>query len=141
MAKTSKRCYCAFCSSYRVVYRKKHVGLVDVVLTAIAALLMGQIVYQDFDPRAVVFFAIGLAIAELFIMIRWRLSVVCSKCGFDPLLYKRSPEQAAKQVKEHMRRRKEDPLSVFSPPPKLPVIKKKMEPPLSSSTRSPEASR
>lgn len=142
MAKTSKRCFCAFCRSQRKIYLKKHIGAADVVLAGFTALLLSQIVFQDFDPRAVIFFAACLAVAELFIMLRWRLSVICNKCGFDPYLYKRSPELAARRVKEYMESRKDDPISIFSPPPKLPVLKKKKSPVSAPSpNRSAEASR
>lgn len=142
MARASKRCFCAFCRSQRTVYTKKHVGLADVLLAGLAAALLSYIVYQDLDPRAVIFFAVGLAIAELFIMLRWRLSAICNKCGFDPFLYKRSPERAAQRVKEYMEERKNDPLSLFSPPPKLPVLRKKKSPVLTKKSASTaEASR
>ncbi len=111
-----------------MVYVKKHVGLPDILLSGLTAVLLSYIFFQDFDPRALIFFALCLALAELFIMFRWRLSLICQKCGFDPHLYKRSPEKAAQRVREYMERRKEDPLSLFSPPPKLPVKKKKKSP-------------
>lgn len=122
MPKTSFRCYCAFCRTERSVYRKKHVSVTDAFLALLAGLLLGQIIWQNFDPRAVVFSALGLGLAELFIAFRWRLSIACPHCGFDPVLYKRKPQLAADRVREHFQRRREDPLSVFTPPPKLPVL-------------------
>lgn len=115
-----------------MVYTKKHVGIFDVLLAASASLLAGVIVWQDFDPRVLVLFAFGLGGAELFIMLRWRLSVSCTRCGFDPVLYKKAPTRAAARVKEFMALQREDPMSAFSPPPKLPFHRKKAErPPLS----------
>jgi hypothetical protein len=133
MFKTSKRCFCAFCRSPRVVYKKKHVSLIDAFLTLISSLLASFIFWQDVDPRCVVLFAIGLGITEIFIILRWRLSIACPHCGFDPVLYKKSAEKAVLRVKAHMGLRRADPLSVFSPPPKLPFLHKKAAPRSSSS--------
>ena len=128
MFRTSARCFCAFCRSERFVYKKRHVSVVDAFLGAAASLLMSFILWQDFDPRAVAMFAVSLGLAEVFIILRWRLSITCPHCGFDPVVYKKDHEAAAKKVKAHMDKRRQDPLSVFAPPPKLPKIKKKPEP-------------
>ena len=124
MKSASRRCYCAFCKSERNVYRKRHVGAFDVALAMGAAILMSFIVWQDIDPRLAVFFVLAVGLAELFIVLRWRLSIMCSRCGFDPVLYRRSPAAAAAKVKEHYKVRSEDPMWLMSPPPKLPHIRK-----------------
>jgi hypothetical protein len=136
MFKTSKRCYCAFCRSPRVVYKKKHVSLIDGFLALVSALLASFIFWQDVDPRCVVLFAVGLGMTEMFIILRWRLSIACPHCGFDPVLYKKSAEKAALRVKTHMGLRRSDPLSVFSPSLNLPVlVKKTKRPPEAGATR------
>ncbi len=122
MSKSSERCFCAFCRSERNVYRKRHVSFVDVALALLTSLLVSFIAWQEFDPRFVVIFALASGIAELFIVLRWRLSIACPKCGFDPVLYKKKPALAAARVKEYYKSRMEDPLSVFSPPPRLPFV-------------------
>ena len=93
-------------------------------LAALSSALLSLIVWQELDPRMVVFFALGLGFAELFVTFRWRLTIACPKCGFDPVLYKRKPDLAAARVKEYYKRKMEDPLSVFAPPPRLPVVVK-----------------
>ena len=125
MRKHSNTCFCAFCRSERTIYRKRHVSATDVFLSLLASALLSFIVWQDFDPRVVVFFASSLVIAELFIVFRWRMSIACPKCGFDPVLYKKKPELAALRVKAFYTERAEDPLSLFSSPPKLPVLIRK----------------
>ncbi|MCB0347826.1 MAG: hypothetical protein KDD37_03280, partial [Bdellovibrionales bacterium] len=45
-------------------------------------------------------------IVEVFSNIRWRVSIVCQYCGFDPVLYIKSPEMAAEKVKNFMLDRK-----------------------------------
>jgi hypothetical protein len=125
MYKASHRCYCAFCRTERVVYRKKHLTPIDAALTAVGSLLIMLLVFQDFDPRILVFFAIGLVLTELFVILRWRMTITCAKCGFDPVLYKKDPEKAAQKVKAYMTERSDDPLWVLSQPKLRPVIKKK----------------
>lgn len=121
-SRTSKRCFCAFCRTERLVYIKRHVGLIDAFLALAAALLVSFMIWNEVDPRAIVFFVAALAIAEVFVIFRWRLSIGCPHCGFDPVIYKRSREAAAARVKEHMDRRRDDPRFAFSPPPKLPFL-------------------
>ena len=112
--------------------------VVVVVLALLASALLSVIVWQDLDPRLVVFFALALGLSELFVVFRWRLTIACTKCGFDPVLYKKKPALAAARVKETYARKMEDPLSAFAPPPKLPVILR----PAGSKTSPPtEASR
>lgn len=99
----------------------------DVLWAAFASVLLGFIFWQDFDPRMAVFFAVGTALAETFVLIRRQSSIACKKCGFDPVLYRKSPALAAARVKDFYRQKAEDPMSVFSPPAKLPVIVKKVD--------------
>jgi len=97
----------------------------DAGLCFLSAVLFGVIIWQDFDPRAIVLFAIGLGLSELFVIFRWRLSIVCPHCGFDPVLYKKAPESAAKRVKGYLETRRQDPLMALSPAPKLPMLIKR----------------
>jgi hypothetical protein len=125
MFQASKRCYCAFCRTKRTVYLHRHVSAPDVLLALAASILLSFVFWQELDPRLLVLFAIGLGIAEVFIVIRWRVSIACPHCGFDPVLYKKSPQLAVSRVKSYMALRREDPMSAFSPPPKLPVLMKR----------------
>ncbi len=124
MLKTAIRCYCAFCRSERTVYRKRHLSLVDAAMAVVASVSLMLVIWQDFDPRVFVFVGLSLCITEMFIGFRWRLSISCRRCGFDPVLYKKNPDNAAAVVRAHMERSKEDPMSLFNPPPKLPSVKK-----------------
>ena len=134
MLVTSKPCYCAFCRSERVVYRKRHLSFIDLTLAGSASVLLSFIVWQTLDPRALMFFAFGLGVAELFVQVRWRLSIACPHCGFDPVLYKKNREKAAERVKAFLEIRRDDPMSVFSPL-NLPVVKR----PPSKQTPPPES--
>ena len=78
----------------------------DVVFLLIPSVLLCFIFWQKLDPRLLFFWAILGGITEIFIMIHWRISVVCNFCGFDPVLYLKSPELAAEKVKTFMNDRK-----------------------------------
>jgi len=123
--KSSNRCFCAFCKTERIIYRKRHLSALDAFLAVGAAFMMMLVIWQDFDPRVLVFIALALVSTEAFVMTRWRLAISCRHCGFDPALYRRDREHAARKVKEHMARRREDPMTVFSPTLNLHVLKKK----------------
>ncbi len=116
MARIEKR-YCGFCSCERNVYTKAHIAWTDVLSCALLASLLVFIVWQTLDPRGFIFFALFLGLSEFIIQLRWRLSVSCPYCGFDPLLYKRSRPAAAEKVKEHLDRRRNDPNFVLSTKP------------------------
>ena len=75
-----------------------------------------------FDPRVLVIMAVFLAMTETFIQIRWRLSVACKQCGFDPVLYVKEPEKAAQKVSLHLQNRREDPKYLLAKPLNLPTI-------------------
>ncbi|MCB0341903.1 MAG: hypothetical protein H6626_06490 [Pseudobdellovibrionaceae bacterium] len=114
MAQLSEKSFCAFCRTPRRVYRKKHMTLTNVVLSLLAAVLLMLILWQGPDPRAIVFFVVNLAIAEAFIQIRWRVSLPCPYCGFDPALYLRDKAAAAAKVKEFLLVRQTKPSSLLS---------------------------
>lgn len=98
-------------------------NIFDSFLVFLCAFLLMIVTYRDFDPRAVLFFVFGLMVAEFFIQLRWRMGVLCPHCGFDPVLYKKSPEKAAERVRRHLERRKNDPRSLLRPPLQLPYRK------------------
>ena len=115
------KAYCAFCKSPHWVYRKRHAQFVNWMLAGVMSLLTGFVLYQDLDLRSVMFLGIYIAMAEAFIHLRWRLSVLCHECGFDPFLYKKSPHQAAQKVKYTLEQREKKPENYLKPPLKIPV--------------------
>ncbi|HRK08108.1 MAG TPA: hypothetical protein PLZ57_10095 [Pseudobdellovibrionaceae bacterium] len=125
---------CAFCGSSHRVYLKRHIGIWDVLLAIALGFAMWvpwsaggpEDAIRFFDPRGV---AIGLVFifgAEIFVVLRHRLSLNCPKCGFDPVTYRRQPEEAARRVREHLARRAEDPLLLLAEPVRLPKLRKKV---------------
>jgi hypothetical protein len=103
------RCFCAFCKAERKVYLKKHVDLTNVLAASFLAMAITFSQWGQPDPRGAVIFAVFIAIAEVFVYSRWRASMVCKLCGFDPLVYKRSPEQAASKVRQFYDEKQQDP--------------------------------
>ena len=103
------RCFCAFCKAERKVYVKKHVDLTNVVGAVLLAMTAGQAYWGAPDPRAILVFCLVVTGMEIFVYMRWRSSIVCALCGFDPLVYKQSPARASELVKAFYKEREEDP--------------------------------
>lgn len=120
-----KECYCAFCKTKRKVYVKKRITLVNILASALVAGIIMLAVFHDWDPRFFIFFVIFLAISEVFIQVRWRISMICKQCGFDPVLYLKDVSKAADKVKVRLEARKQDPASLLAEPLKIPVVRKK----------------
>ena len=95
----SERVYCAFCRLERRVYTKKNITWTNVVLAFLCASVGTFVFWQQLDPRGIFIFVLFLAFADVFIRIRWRMALPCPHCGFDPILYKRDPDETARRVK------------------------------------------
>ncbi|MBV2169762.1 MAG: hypothetical protein KUL82_13740 [Bdellovibrio sp.] len=115
-------CFCAFCKTPRRIYRKKNISFMNLIASALASVVLMFAIWQQYDPRVMIVFVVCLAISEVFVKIRWRLSVVCRQCGFDPVLYLKQPEAAAQKVKEQLEARKQDPKYLLAKPLNLPAI-------------------
>lgn len=98
MANNSKKCFCAFCKHERRINTKRHITFNNVFLSLLSTVLLMFVFWQNIDPRAIILFVVSLCIAEAFIIIRWRVTLSCPYCGFDPILYKRSPEKMVQKV-------------------------------------------
>lgn len=113
--------YCLFCKSKKFVYTKKHSTFVNWILSGFCAVILSFILYQDLDLRSVVFLSFFIAIAEVFIHLRWRMALVCHECGFDPIIYMRDQGVAAAIVKNKLESRSSNPQSYLKPPLNVPV--------------------
>ncbi|MCB0356973.1 MAG: hypothetical protein KDD40_08205 [Bdellovibrionales bacterium] len=65
------------------------------------------IMWQGFDAKVSVVFVFCLIFAEAFVKLRWRLSIVCPHCGFDPVIYTKNPDVACQKVKKRLADRRE----------------------------------
>jgi hypothetical protein len=45
---------------------------------------------------------IFIAVSEVFVRLRWRMSLPCPHCSFDPLTYKTNRAEAVKKVQAHL---------------------------------------
>jgi hypothetical protein len=128
MGKISETILCAFCRLNRRIFVKKSIDWTNVLTAAIAAALLMFVIWQDADPRAVIFFVAFLAVAEVFVRLRWRMSLPCPHCGFDPLLYKLDREETVRRVKAKLDELRTNGRHLFKPQnplAQLPVIQKK----------------
>lgn len=120
-----EKVYCAFCRLERGVCRKRHVNWTNVVLCAFSTAVVMFLIWNRIEPKAVILFAISLMFAEVFVHLRWRLTLTCPHCHFDPALYKRNPALASLHVKKRLdglRQSGEHLLKVNNPFQHLPTI-------------------
>lgn len=126
MLSQRKSCYCAFCKVERKVYRFKHLSLPDILGLIILGITCTFAVYRSLDPRGLFFIGVLLLIGEAFTQAKWRTSMVCRNCGFDPVIYIRNPEQAGLKIKAFLDTRAESPAHLLRPPVALPKKKEKI---------------
>ncbi|MBX3022386.1 MAG: hypothetical protein KF799_12000 [Bdellovibrionales bacterium] len=119
--------FCAFCRSPRRLYVKKHVDLTNVLGVLLVTGALTHVLWGGPDPRGVVLFMTFIVTGEVFIYLRWRASIVCRMCGFDPLIYKKSPERAAKAVNQFFKEQAENPAFWMSKSPLLEVHRRLKE--------------
>lgn len=121
----SQRAFCVFCSLPLKVYGKKHVSFLEMAVFFTVSIIFTYLVWENFHYAGVVLFCFFVVITELIHRVRWRSSVKCKGCGFDPVLYKASPERAAQTVQVKLTERKHDPLYMLKPQPQIkPIIRK-----------------
>jgi len=125
MLSERKSCYCAFCKVERRVYAHKHMNLVDILGLVVLGITITYAVYKSLDPRGLFFIAILLIVAEAFAQTKWRASMLCRNCGFDPVVYVRNPEQAGLKIKAFLDKRAESPAHLLRLPVSLPGKKEK----------------
>ena len=113
--------YCMFCKTKKWVYTKKHVSFINWVLSGFCSIIISFLLFQDLVLKSIIFWGLCVAIAEIFIHLRWRLSMICHECGFDPILYLKDQKQAALKVKIRLEQRAQDPSTYLKPPLKIPV--------------------
>jgi hypothetical protein len=65
--------------------------------------------WQSFNPKCFAVFAAVFMTMEVIIQLRRRLNLTCQFCGFDPVLYRKNPEAAARTVKDHLDHIRQDP--------------------------------
>ena len=116
------QCFCAFCKSPHWVYRRKRLGPFHFLLSLMTASVVSLILFGQILPPMILFFVFCLVIVQVFLQIRWRMSLTCRRCGFDPILYRKDTAKAAGQVKDFLEKRKNSVSSLFAQPLNLPTL-------------------
>ncbi len=115
-----EKCFCAFCKNPRSIYTRKHIDIVSLVLILVVGLSFGYLHSSSPGILEVVFMSTMVIFGEVLFQLRWRVSIICKYCGFDPIIYKRDPNLAASKVKVRLEERKEDADAILGPPIILP---------------------
>jgi len=123
MIQKRSECYCAFCKNTRKIYTSKHLNFAGIVGLILFSYLLTHILWQHADVRGLAILALFLVVGEGFSQLRWRQSMVCTHCGFDPVLYIKDVSQAAVNIQNFIKRRSEKPEYLLKPALKLPVRK------------------
>lgn len=84
---------------------------------------MTFVIWHQPDARGLIILGIFLLIGETTMQMRWRQSLMCQHCGFDPVLYVKNPDFAAAKIKEHLKVRSEKPEYLLKPALNLPKRK------------------
>lgn len=120
-----RKSFCVFCTLPLKVYTKKHVVLPELGVFSLVSIIFTYLVWGEFHFAGLIVFSLLTMAAEIVHRMRWRSSIKCKGCGFDPVVYKANPEQAASIVKAVLAARKQDPLYMLKPQPKItPIIRK-----------------
>lgn len=125
--KPKQDCYCAFCKTKRHVYKKKHSSVFNFMSVLLFSFCLSTGLWTWWDPRSIAIFSIAMLFSEVFIYLRWRFSVVCSACGFDPVLYRKSPELARDRVRQFYEKKTQEPNFLLSQSPLVDLYKKIQE--------------
>lgn len=118
------QCYCAFCKLPKKVYPKSGLGKLRILFCFLVSMPVSYVIWGEINPSLLFICALFIAMAEGFLQLRRRVSIVCRHCGFDPLVYVQSPPMAAAKVKAHLEKRKNNPASILGPALNLPRRKK-----------------
>lgn len=111
-------CYCAFCKSTRKYFLHKSLRAIHYVQASFLSVFFMYVFWQTFDARVFLILAALLVATEMLLVLRWRIYIVCSKCGFDPVLYMKDPDTAARRVSEFMQKYETEPQFELLPSPK-----------------------
>ena len=115
----SDKMICSFCKLGHRLYLKKEVSFFDAIIMLFITGLLAYAIWGGPDLRSMIIF-MSLAFSfQFFLRMRYRESVKCPHCGFDPILYSQDHEQAAQKVKSFMEKRKNNPEFLLKPQPKI----------------------
>ena len=111
--------YCAFCRLDHRVYIKKEVSVFDCFVLLGVTGLFSLAIWGEPDLRSMLIFVALAYVMQMFIRMRYRESLKCPHCGFDPVLYRQNPKFAAKKVKTFLKEREDNPDFMLKPTPQI----------------------
>lgn len=120
--RASSKVLCAFCKLEHRVYFKKEVGAIDLTLLLTITGVLAFTIWGGPDLRSLAIFGGAAFMLQVFLRVRYRESVKCPHCGFDPILYKKNPTAAAQVVKQFLEQRKNNPQYLLMPQPRITPI-------------------
>lgn len=129
-------CFCAFCRSTKKVYSKKRVNLFNVIASFTFAGVITFLIFQNWHPLSLLLFVGFLGLTEITLQMRWRISLVCKKCGFDPVMYLKNVDAAIEKVQKRLAERKDDPAAWMGTPLNIPTRRKEKIPDWRSPARA-----
>lgn len=124
---SSHKILCAFCKLPHRVYGKNEVTLFDVAVLLLVSGLFAFLIWGEPDVRSLLIFMSLAFLLQVFVRVRWRESVKCPHCGFDPVLYKSNSEAAALKVKTFLDNRRDNPQFMLRPQPKIAPLRVRTE--------------
>ena len=124
---TSQKILCAFCKLPHRIYGKNEVTIFDISVLLLVSGLFAFLIWGGPDVRSLLIFMSLAFILQVFVRVRWRESVKCPHCGFDPVLYKSNAGLAAQKVKTFLDNRRDNPQFMLKPQPQVEPIRVRTE--------------
>jgi glutaredoxin len=121
-SKNSEKKLCVFCKLDHRVYLKKEVNFRDIIVLLFITGLLAFAIWGEPDLRSMLIFMTLAFIFQIFLRVRYRESVKCPHCGFDPILYKQDNKKAATKVNQFMAQRKNNPQYLLRTQPKIETV-------------------
>lgn len=90
-------------------------NLVQILGLVGMSFVLTLVTWQEMDPRGLFFLGVMLLGGEIFSQLKWRQSMICNNCGFDPILYLKNPAKAGSHIKEFIEARSEKPEYLLKP--------------------------
>ena len=120
--KSSEPRLCSFCKLSHRVYLKRDLSIFDAFVFLMVSALFSVAIWRGPDLRSLLIF-FGLSfVLQMFYRVRYRNSLKCPHCGFDPWVYRKDPKTAAAQVRAFLENRKENPAFLLKPQPLIEPI-------------------
>lgn len=96
--------------------------MLQILFIAILSLATSILIRPEVDHYFLFILFAQLSIGEMMVRMKYRASLSCPNCGFDPVVYKRDYKKARALVQAKLIARKNDPSLLLRRPLNLPKI-------------------